>query len=88
MFGYVYILKNLKNHRYYIGSTNNLKRRLEEHNRGKTSSLKHLRPLKLLFKQKYANLIQAKRIEYKLKKLKRKDIIERIIEERKIILKV
>ncbi len=81
--GCVYILKSLKNHRYYIGSTNNLKRRLEEHNRGKTTSLKYLRPLKLLFKQKYASLTQARKIEYKLKKLKRKDIVERIIKENK-----
>lgn len=32
----------------------------------------------------YPSIVEAKRIEYRLKKLKRKDIIERIITEGKI----
>lgn len=31
---YTYILKSQKNNRLYIGSTDNLKRRFEEHNKG------------------------------------------------------
>jgi putative endonuclease len=32
---YVYILESLKNRRLYIGYTNDLKRRFEEHNQGR-----------------------------------------------------
>lgn len=31
---YTYVLKSKKNNRFYVGSTNDLKRRLEEHNSG------------------------------------------------------
>jgi putative endonuclease len=35
MFFYAYVLLSQKDNNYYIGYTNNLKRRLEEHNSGK-----------------------------------------------------
>ncbi|MBL7159164.1 GIY-YIG nuclease family protein [Candidatus Microgenomates bacterium] len=80
----VYILKSKKNGRYYIGSTNNLQRRLKEHKLGKSLYTKNLRPWELVFSQKYAKSKEAKKIEYKLKRLKRKDIIEQIIKDQKI----
>ena len=33
---YVYVLKSLKDQRLYIGSTNNIERRIQEHNGGKS----------------------------------------------------
>lgn len=36
----VYIIQNARSGRKYIGSTENLDRRVEEHNRGKTKSIK------------------------------------------------
>jgi putative endonuclease len=77
--GIVYILQSLVNQRYYIGSTNDLTRRLREHEEGKTKSIRFIRPCKLVFSQEYATLIEARKIEYKLKKLKSRVIIERII---------
>lgn len=77
----VYILQSSVNDRFYIGSTNDLDRRVGEHNAGKTKSLQHLRPLQLVFYQEYQTMGQARRIESKLKKLKSKVIIERIIKE-------
>ena len=79
--GIVYIIKSILNGRYYIGSTNDLERRLIEHNNGKTKSIKFSRPYKLVFKQGYASLNDARTIEIKLKKLKSRVIIERIIRE-------
>jgi len=76
---YLYILKNNKNERYYIGSTNNLDRRLTEHNGGKTKSLKNLLPVNLVFKKEFNNIIDARKIELKLKKYKNRNIIENII---------
>ncbi len=81
---HLYILQSEKNGRYYIGSTSNLVRRLSEHNSGKTLSLRFLLPLKLVFSQKYPSLIHARAMEQKLKKFKNKDILERIIKDKKI----
>ncbi|HCJ67159.1 MAG TPA: excinuclease ABC subunit C [Elusimicrobia bacterium] len=84
MSGFVYILKSERNGRYYIGSTNNLARRIDEHKIGKVIATKHLLPLQLMFFQRFESLSQARRVEYGLKKLKRRDIIENIIEEKRI----
>ncbi|MFH1360456.1 MAG: GIY-YIG nuclease family protein [Candidatus Omnitrophota bacterium] len=78
---YVYILVSEKNKRYYIGSTENLDKRIKEHNFGKVISTKGWRPLKLAFKQEYDNISAAQKVELHLKKLKRKDYIETIIRE-------
>jgi len=85
MNGFVYILESQKNKTYYIGSTNNLERRLNEHNSGKVKYTKNLRPWKLKFFKKYDSLTEARKVEYKLKKLKRRDIVEKIIKEQKVI---
>lgn len=85
--GTVYILQSLVNERYYIGSTDNLDRRFKEHNDGKSNYTKLTRPFKLVFNQEYPTLEQARRIEYKLKKLKRRDIIEKIVANKSIRLK-
>lgn len=45
---YVYILKSLKDNKIYIGKTNNIKRRLDEHNNGQVSSTKSRRPFTIL----------------------------------------
>jgi len=44
---YVYILENGNRKFIYVGSTNNLKRRLKEHKDGLTQSTKAYRPLSL-----------------------------------------
>ena len=45
-------------------------------------------PWELKFFKEYDSLTEARKIEYKLKKLKRKDIIKKIIEEQKIYMGV
>ncbi|KKW02929.1 MAG: hypothetical protein UY37_C0009G0003 [Candidatus Beckwithbacteria bacterium GW2011_GWC2_49_11] len=37
---YVYVIKSYKNERHYIGHTNNLKRRIHEHNSGQSKYTK------------------------------------------------
>jgi len=49
MFYYVYVLKSEKDGNWYTGCTNNLKRRLKEHNEGKTRSSKGREPFKLIY---------------------------------------
>ncbi|MCL5090624.1 MAG: GIY-YIG nuclease family protein, partial [Patescibacteria group bacterium] len=71
---YVYILKSEKNGRFYIGSTNNLLRRINEHFEGKAKYTRNNRPLKLVFSQEYENLKTARSIEKKLKKFANQNI--------------
>lgn len=80
----VYILQSLKNNRYYIGSTNNFERRYAEHSNGLVKATKNILPLKLVFKQEFADIKIARKIEYRLKKKKSKVIIEKIISDGKI----
>ena len=53
----------------------------KEHNNRKNKATRYILPVELVFYQKYSSEIDAKRIEYRLKKLKRKDIIDKIIKE-------
>ena len=84
MYCYVYIIYSIRYNFYYIGSSFNPTERLKEHNGGKVKSTKNKGPWILKFYQDYQNQKQARQIEYKLKKLKRRDIIERIIIEGRI----
>ena len=49
VFFYTHVLMSFKDGEYYIGYTNNLKQRIEEHNAGKNVSTKPQRPLKLIY---------------------------------------
>jgi putative endonuclease len=64
---YVYILKSLKDKQTYIGSTTDLKRRLEEHNFGKVASTKPRLPIKLLYYEAYFSEKDARHREHNLK---------------------
>jgi putative endonuclease len=82
--GYVYILQSLKNSRYYIGSTNDLKRRFDQHQSGYSGYTRNNRPFKLVFNQKYLTLNEARRAEAWLKKQKDRKLLEQIIEQKEI----
>ncbi len=77
---YVYILR-CNNGRYYIGSTPDIERRFQEHSIGKNQSTKYLRPVELIFYQKYPNLTIARKVENWLKRQKDKSLTEQIIKE-------
>jgi len=81
---FVYILQSLVNSRYYIGSTINLKRRLNEHNEGKSRYTNFTKPFELVFSQQYPSITDARKIESKLKRFKSKIIIEKIIADGQI----
>ena len=76
---HVYILESIIDGRYYIGSTTNLELRMKHHIGGHTPSTNRFGEIKLVFSQEYNSLKEARIIERRLKKLKRKDYIEKII---------
>jgi len=81
---FVYILKSQKNVQFYVGSTTNVVSRVERHNAGLVESTGNFRPYIIELIQGYCTIRQAKQIEYRIKKLKRKDYIEKMILEKRI----
>ena len=73
---YVYILKCRKNY-IYTGLTNNIEKRLKEHERGTGSKFvrpdKPVKPVKTI---PCENASEARKLEYRLKSLKRSAKIE------------
>ncbi len=76
---WLYILKNELTGRFYIGSTNNLDRRLKEHASGKTRTTRVLETNKLVYKELYTNIEEARSREKKLKSYKSKKYLEWLI---------
>lgn len=81
MNGIVYILYFDNSDRYYVGSTSNLKRRLDQHRSGHTNSTKRLGNFNLVFSQEFSSLNKARWVEKRIKSWKRRDFIERIIKD-------
>lgn len=64
---YTYILQSSKDLNFYVGYTNNLVKRIEEHNKGKVPSTKNRVPLKLIYWEGCLNQQDATRREKYLK---------------------
>lgn len=67
---YVYIIQSIKNKRYYIGHTNDLSKRLKEHNSGKTRSTKAYMPWKIVYREVLGTKPEAYRREMEIKSYK------------------
>jgi putative endonuclease len=65
---YRYILKSNKDDSLYIGYTNDLRRRLKEHNTSFSKATKSRLPLKLVYYEAYLSEKDAKEREFKLKR--------------------
>lgn len=76
---YVYILKSKKDDRLYIGQTQDLKERLERHEKGWVTSTRNRRPLVLIHSEEYKSRSEAVRRESYLKKLKGGEGFKKII---------
>ena len=75
----MYILRNTKADRYYIGSTNNIGRRLKQHVAGSTRTTRVLQTYELVYKEKFGTIQQARQREQKLKSYKSKRYIKWLI---------
>ena len=63
----VYALISRKDNSLYIGLTSNLDRRIVEHNRGKTTSVKHKRPFEIFYTEICSTRPEARQREKFLK---------------------
>ena len=80
MKGYVYILRDEEG-KFYVGSTTDLKRRLYQHGKNHTHTTHRMKEPKIVLTQEYPSLEIARKIERKIKNLKRKDYIEKMVKE-------
>lgn len=64
---YVYIIKSKVSGKLYIGFTSDLRKRLKEHNDGKSRSTKPYLPFELIYYEAYKSEQDAKNRESKIK---------------------
>ena len=80
-FFYVYVLYNSYKNFIYIGYSENLKQRIQEHNEAKVKSTKAYTPLKLIFYEAYPSKSDAKRREKYLKTNKGKTSLTTMLKD-------
>ena len=64
---FIYIIKSRKDENLYIGYTNDLRKRLKEHNSGLVGATKSRRPLHLVYYEAYISKQDATKREHNLK---------------------
>ncbi len=79
MVAFLYILQSETSGKFYVGSTDDLDRRLSEHARGHTPSTRGRGPWKLVYKEEFATLLEARRRELEIKRWKSSRMIRALI---------
>lgn len=74
-----YILKCVDD-TYYVGSTNNMDRRLHQHNAGQSKSTKSRLPVELAFTKEFRTLKEARGFEHFIKRQRNKSFYEKLIQ--------
>jgi putative endonuclease len=64
---YVYVLKSKNDYSQYIGLSQNVEERLEEHNTGRVNSTKSKRPWQLIYTESFTTRLEARKREKYLK---------------------
>lgn len=80
-FFYVYVLLSLKDGHFYIGFTNDMERRLKEHNQGKNISTANRLPIRLIYYEAHLSKEDAMRRENYFKTTKGKTTLKQILRE-------
>jgi len=75
----LYVLRSETSGKFYVGSTEDLDRRLSEHNRGQTPSTRGRGPWKLVYQEQFASLLEAHRRELEIKRWKSAKLIKALI---------
>ena len=77
---YVYILYSESRDKYYVGSCDDLEKRLADHNSGRSTYTKTGKPWQLKYREVYESRSVARRRELEIKKKKSRKYIEYLIE--------
>jgi putative endonuclease len=82
---YVYVLKSAILGIYYVGSTDDIDRRIKEHNNGLSKYTKNKGPWVLLYSERYNTLKEARQREKLIKSWKKRTAIEKLIRNAPIV---
>lgn len=77
---YIYIIQSDKDKSLYKGLTNNLERRIKQHNSGKNPSTKNKGPYKLVYYEECENRIKARKREIYFKSGVGREQLRKLIE--------
>jgi len=78
---HVYIIRNSKNNRFYIGMTKDVQRRIAEHNRSRRRSITHFGKYILVYNEIYATLKEAHSREQQIKSYKGGNAFKKLLRE-------
>ncbi|WKN43585.1 GIY-YIG nuclease family protein [Tunicatimonas pelagia] len=76
---YVYAISSLKRNYIYVGLTNNLDRRLGEHNKGHNRTTKPYAPFAVILSESYPTRAGARKREKQLKSGSGKEYLKKLI---------
>jgi len=79
---YVYIIQSKKNGKFYIGCTDDIERRVDQHNSGRNKSTKSGVPWELKYQEEFYDRKTAMNREKEIKDKKSKRYIEWLISTR------
>lgn len=79
---YLYILQSKRDKSFYTGVTNDIQRRLKEHNAGLSRSTKNRIPWMIAHTEEFESIIEAYQRERYIKSRKKRKYIESIINVR------
>jgi putative endonuclease len=75
---YAYVLRSISTGRFYIGHSGNLARRLADHNRNHTISIKNRGPWELIYSEEFATRAEAASRERQMKRMKSHRWVEQV----------
>ncbi len=76
---HLYILRSTTTGRYYVGHTENLTKRVYEHNNNRTPSIKNRGPWELAYSERFETRSAASRREREIKKMKSRVWLEELL---------
>ena len=79
---YVYVLYSLEFDRTYTGITNNIERRLKEHNKKRNRSTKAYTPWVIIHKEEFLSRVEARTREKYLKSGNGREYLKTLISKR------
>ncbi|MFH1575639.1 MAG: GIY-YIG nuclease family protein [Candidatus Nealsonbacteria bacterium] len=78
----VYVLKSKINNSYYVGSCEDIIKRITLHNKGLVKSTKRYSPWELVYKEEFSSLKEARQRELQIKSWKKRVAVENLIKSR------
>ena len=77
---YVYMLHSDRLGKYYVGRTENISKRLEDHNAGRSTYTKRGRPWALVYEESFEEKADAVAREKEIEKRKSRRYIEKLVQ--------